>query len=501
VSENHAISRRRLLGTALAAGAASALPSPGAAQAASAPKRSRRIRRVDVVVVGAGLAGLTTARELVSAGRSVVVLEASGRVGGRTLNHDLGGGQVVEVGGQFVGPTQNRILALADDVGVKPYTAYGTGPTAYIKDGQVTRYDANGPLGDIPPDPAVLPDLAQVVTRLDDMSRSVPTDAPWTAPDATNLDAQTVASWIRSNSANAQGVVDSFDLFFNSFYGNRTGDVGFLFFLGQIAGLGDERTPGTLERGLASKGGAQESRLTGGSQLISIKMAQQLGRRVVLSSPVRRIEQRGGWATVVSDRRTLRARHVVVAVPPPLAAAIQWDPVLPVMDDALRRRMALGTLAKVHAVYDEPFWRKDTGTWRAVKVGGTVREMFDNTPPSGKPGVLMGFMGGHAWRDWMPGRSLDDRRQAVLTDFAQAFGDRALKPIDYFEQDWTQEPWIRGGPVSVLGTGTTTDFLPVLTRPFGCVHWAGTETAPFWNGYMDGAVRSGERAAKEVLAG
>jgi monoamine oxidase len=497
VSSGGEISRRRLLGTAVVAGAASALPAPASAQAAT---RRRRAKRVDVVVVGAGLAGLTAARELAKSGKSVVVLEANSRVGGRTLNHDLGDGQVVEVGGQFVGPTQDRILALASDVDVKTYIAYGTGPTAYIANGQVTRYDANGPLGDIPPDPAILPDLAQVVTRLDDMSRSVPTDAPWTAPDAGTLDAQTVATWIRSNSVNSQGVVDAFDLFFNSFYGNRTGDVGFLFFLGQIAGLGNERTPGTLERGLASKGGAQESRLVGGSQLISIKIAEQLGRRVVLSSPVRRIEQRGGIATVVSDRRTFTARRVILAVPPPMATEIRWDPVLPVMHDALRRRMALGTLGKVHAVYEEPFWRKDTGTWRAVKIGGAVREMFDNTPPSGKPGVLMGFMGGHAWREWMP-RSLQERRAAVLADFAQAFGDRALRPVDYFEQDWTQEPWIRGGPVSVLGPGTTTDFLPALTTPFGCVHWAGTETAPHWNGYMDGAVRSGERAALEVLAG
>jgi monoamine oxidase len=496
VSRGDGISRRRLLGTGLAAGAATALPSAGAQAAARRP----RPRRVDVVVVGAGLAGLTAARELVKAGRSVVVLEASGHVGGRTRNHVLDGGQVVEVGGQFVGPTQDRILALAAAVGVKTFPGYGTGPTAYIANGQVTRYDANGPLGDIPPDPAVLPDLAQVVTRLNDMSRSVPTDAPWTAPDAAGLDAQTVASWIRSNSGNSQGVVDAFDLFFNSFYGNRTGDVGFLFFLGQIAGLGNERTPGMLERGLASKGGAQESRLVGGSQLIATRVASQLGRRVVLRAPVRGIEQRGGLATVVSDRGTFQARRVIVAVPAPLATAIRWDPVLPVVHDALRRRMALGTLAKVHAVYPEPFWRQDTGTWRAVKVGGTVKEMFDNTPPSGRPGVLMGFLGGHSWREWMP-RPLRERKPAVLADFAQAFGERALRPVDYFEQDWTQEPWIRGGPVSVLGPGTTTDFLPALLRPFGRVHWAGTETSPHWNGYMDGAVRSGERAAKEVLGG
>jgi monoamine oxidase len=312
------------------------------------------------------------------------------------------------------------------------------------------------------------------------------------------LDGQTVGSWIRANAVNAKRANETFDLFFNSFYGGRTTDVGLLFFLGQIAGMGNERNRGKLERGLASKGGAQDSRFTGGSQLVSIRLAERLGRRVVLRAAVRRIEQRGTRAAVVSDRGTWLARRVIVAVPPPMATEIRWDPLLPVQHDALRRRMALGTLAKVHATYDEPFWRKDTGTWRAVKIGGVVKEMFDNTPQGGKPGILLGFLGGPAWHEWMP-RSPEERKRAVLADFAQAFGQRALAPVDYFEQDWTQEPWIRGGPVSVLGPGTTTGFLHVLARPFRRVHWAGTETSPYWNGYMDGAVRSGERAAREVL--
>jgi len=448
-------------------------------------------------VVGAGLAGLTTARELVKAGRSVVLLEANGRVGGRTLNHDLGGGVAVEVGGQFVGPTQDRMLALGKEMGVATYKGYGDGPATYIADGQVQRYDPEGPLGDVPPDPQ-LADALHLFARLDDMAAHTPPDAPWNAPDAEQLDARTVGEWVRSNSANPKRAYEAFELFFNSFYGNRPLDVGLLFFIGQIAGMGNEQTVGTIERALASKGGAQDARFVGGSQVVSIKVAEQLGRRVVLNAPVRRVEQRNGRVTVVSDRGTWQAKRVVVAAPPQMATAIQWDPILPYVHDAARRRMPQGNLAKVHAVYEKPFWREDSGTWRAVKIGGTVKEMFDNTPHGSTRGVLMGFMGGHAHRMWIP-RSLEERRQAVLEDFAQAFGAAALKPIDYFEQDWSQEPWIRGGPVSVLGPGTTTDFLPALAKPFERVHWAGTETSAYWNGYMDGAVRSGERAAKEVL--
>jgi monoamine oxidase len=213
---------------------------------------------------------------------------------------------------------------------------------------------------------------------------------------------------------------------------------------------------------------------------------------------VRRIEQTSGGATVVSDGGTFTARQVIVAVPPALATAIEWSPLLPPEQDALRRRMPAGTLAKCFAVYDEPFWRRDGLNGMALKINGTVKEMFDNSPPDGSPGILMGFRGGPSWRRWAT-RSSAERRDAVLADFAQAFGPRALTPIDYFEQDWTAEAWSRGGPTSVMGTGTMTDFAPALARPFGRVHWAGTETSTYWNGYMDGAVRSGERAAVEVL--
>jgi monoamine oxidase len=481
------LNRRRFLAAGALTAAGTVLPT-----AAEAKTTKRRVKRADVVVVGGGLAGLTAAREILKAGRSVVLLEARDRVGGRTLNHDIGGGKVVEVGGQFVGPTQDRILNLAREVGVPSFPTYATGDSVYIADGQATRYT-----GDIPPDPQAIADLALLVTRLDSMSAEVPVDAPWKAASAAEWDRQTVESWIRSNSANTERTLALVNLFFNSAYGGKASDVSFLYVLGQIAGMGDAQNPGTLERGIGTKGGAQDSRLVGGSQLISINAAKSLGRHVVLKAPVRRIEQHGSSATVVSDRGTWTAKRVIVATPPQLAAEIQWAPLLPVQHDALRRRMPLGTLMKCHAIYDEPFWRKDGLSGMALKIDGVAPEMFDNSPPDGSPGILMGFHGGHQWRLYA-GRP-QERRDAVLACFAEAFGPQALKPRDYFEQDWTTERWTRGGPVSQLAPGTVTDFLPVLGQPFRNVHWAGTETAGYWNGYMDGAVSSGERAAKEVL--
>lgn len=446
----------------------------------------------DVVVVGAGLAGLSAARALTRAGHSVVVLEARERVGGRTLNHDLGDGRVVEAGGQFVGPTQGRILALAEELGVDTFPAYAEGETTYVVGGKRKRYK-----GVVPPDLPVLPDLGLLFARLNRMSRRVPVEAPWSAARAGRWDRQTLETWMRRNTLNPRAL-ELFNVFLSSAYGGGARDASLLFTLFYIAGFGDEQHAGTVERGIDGEGGAQERRFVGGSQLLSIRMAEQLGS-VVLRAPVRRIEQEAGGVAIVCDAGTWRAQRVVVSVPPPLAARIAWNPVLPVGHDALFQRLPMGTLMKCEAVYDRPFWREDGLTGQAITPAGPIKSTYDNTPPEGGPGVLMGFLGGHQWRLLAP-RPPAERRDIVLRAFATAFGPRALEAKDYFEQDWTTEEWTRGGPTSVAAPGTLSDFGPALGRPFGRVHWAGAEHSPYWNGFMDGAVRSGEHTAAEVEA-
>jgi monoamine oxidase len=492
------LTRRDVLGAGAAGGAGLLLGGRGAPAAhAAGGAADAEPTAVDVVVVGAGLAGLVTARTLAAAGRSVVVLEARDRVGGRTLNHDLGGGDVTEAGGQFVGPTQNHALALAKELGVDTYPGYGPGDSVYVADGRATRYT-----GDIPPDLQALPDLAQMILRLDQMAAKVDVDAPWNAPDAEKLDGMTVETWVKSNTINSARILQLVNLYLSPALGSRASDVSMLFLLATIAGYGDESTPGTLERGIGSKGAAQDSRLVGGTQRLSILMAQQLGDRVVVQAPVASIAGWDGDAVTVTtaDGRAWRGRRAVVAIPPPLAVEIDWHPLLPAEHDSLRRRMVLGTLAKCEAIYSEPFWRKDGLNGQAIKLGDcAVPAIFDNTPPDGSPGVLMGFMGGRSWRRYQTA-SAADRRAAVLADFASAFGPKALSPIDYFEQDWVEERWTRGAPTAVLAPGTLIDFGRKITEPMGAVHWAGTETAGYWNGYMDGAISSGQRAAAEALA-
>jgi len=459
----------------------------------SAPTSGRRTNEADVVVIGAGLAGLTAARELVAAGLSVAVLEARDRVGGRLLNHDLGDGQVTEIGGQFVGPTQDHILALAKDVGVAAYRATVPGESVYVHGGTAKRFS-----GSTPPDPLALPDMGIALARIAKAVGKVDPKAPWQAPDARALDGMTYETWLRKAEITG-AAVDLVNIFLNSAYGGEARDASALFSLWYVSTFGDETHPGTMERGTGTEGGAQESRFVGGSQLVAQRLAVELDGRVRLSAPVRRISQDSTGVTVVSDAGDWRARRVIVAVPPLLASRIVWDPLLPPQQDQLFQRLPFGTLMKCVAVYDKPFWRAEgLSGMGLLRDGSPIREMFDNTPPDGGPGVLMGFLGGREWRKWAH-RPARERRGAVLRCFAQVVGERAFDTVDYVEQDWTAEQWTQGGPSSVAAPGVLTAYGEWMGRSFGRVHWAGSEFSPYWTGFMDGAVRSGKQAATELL--
>ncbi|WP_420880739.1 flavin monoamine oxidase family protein [Rhodococcus sp. (in: high G+C Gram-positive bacteria)] len=449
----------------------------------------------DVIVVGAGLAGLTAARRLVDAGLTVQVVEARDRVGGRTLNHDLGDGRIVDSGGQFVGPTQDRVLALAKELEVETFPTYDQGLSTYVKNGSARRFT-----GDVPPDVAALADVGAVMLRANRTARSIPVDEPWKAFGAKALDSQSLTTWIRRGAV-TDGGLDLLNILLGSAFGGSATDVSALFGLWYVAGAGNEYTAGTLDRMIGVRGGAQDSRFHGGAQMLSLRLAEDLGDTVALGHPVRRIEQDDHGVRVVGDNAQWRAKRVVVAVPPTLACRISWDPLLPAQQDALFSRMALGTLCKIEAVYPEPFWRREGLSGQGVFRDPTspVCSMFDNSPPEGGPGILMGFVGGAQWRRWVS-LPAGQRRGAVLRAFATVVGKRALAPVHWIEQDWTKEEWTRGGPTSVLAPGVLTELGAWRDVPFRRVHWAGAEHSPYWNGYLDGAVRSGEMTAAEVVA-
>jgi monoamine oxidase len=445
-------------------------------------------RDADLVVIGAGLAGLSAARAATTAGASVVVVEARDRVGGRVLNEDIGGGNVVEVGAQWIGPTQDRLAALAAKLDVETFPTYGEGENVIEYGGRLRRYR-----GTIPRiNPVVLLDVERAQRRLNRMARRVPLDAPWEAPDALALDGQTAATWMRRNLATRAGRM-LLELGIEAVWAAQPEDMSLLHVLFYI------HSAGSLEMLFDTEGGAQQDRFVGGSQRIPILMAQELGREnVLLGAPVRMIRRGEHGVTVEADGATVRARRAVVAVAPTLAGRIAYDPPLPGFRDQLTQRMPLGTVAKCMAIYDEPFWRAENLSGQGTSDAGPVKLTFDNSPPSGAPGVLLGFLEGRQAREL--GRlHTNERRAAVLDCFARLFGPRAGRPDAYVERLWAEEEWSRGCYGCHMPTGAWTAYGPALREPIGPLHWAGAEYATVWNGYMDGAVRSGEAAASAVL--
>jgi monoamine oxidase len=324
-------------------------------------------------------------------------------------------------------------------------------------------------------------------------------DAPWTAPNAAEWDRQTLDTWLRSHSSGNPELMATVAAATEPIFGAEPSELSLLYVLFYIASSGNAQNPGTFERNFNTTGGAQERRFNGGAQQVPLRVAQQLGSRVILSSPVRSISQGSSTVTVVSDKATVVAQRVIVAMPPTLTSRITYDPPLPPLRDQFCQHAPQGSLMKFEAIYSRPFWRDKGLNGQSVSESGPIAATFDSSPQDANPGILLGFIGGHQARVWSQ-RSFEDLKAAALNQLAGMFGDEARNPVNALVMNWTTEEFSRGCPVMVLAPGTLTEFGPQLRAPIGRVHWAGTETSDYWVGYMDGAVRSGERAASEVLA-
>jgi len=445
---------------------------------------------VDVVIVGAGLAGLTAARELERSGAAVLVIEAQDRVGGRTMAGRVAG-TTVEMGGQWIGPGQRRISALARDLGVETFPTHLPGRTVFFEGGRRSEYEEDG---EIPfADPAALREVEEAFGALGELARGVPADAPWRAKNAAELDGQTLETW-KLGHAQSSGASFYFDLAVESLYACEPRDVSLLGVLADIA------SSGSFEGLFEIEASAEEYRFVGGAQEISVRLAEGLEGRVILGSPVQRIVQGEGAVLVESDRVSVRAEAVIITVPPALRGRIDYVPALGPMHDGLSQRMPMGAVIKCHAIYETPFWHEAGLNGRTESDEGPCRITCDNSFPAEDAGVLTGFILGSDAREWGR-REKGDRESAVLECFARYFGEEALDPLGYAETDWGAELYSRGGYAGVPTPGMLLDHGPALQESVGRIYWAGAETSPEWSGYMEGAVESGERAAREVLLG
>jgi monoamine oxidase len=492
------LTRRSILGGAAGGAAAAAFTGASAGAATKKVKSKTRSVCADVVVVGAGLAGLVAARQLVAAGKSVVVLEARNRVGGRVLNAPIGGGHVVEAGAEFIGPTQDHMAALAKEMGVDTFKTYDSeGHYLYYRNGTLLPYSPTPVLGSVPPDPDGAAEGGAAIQLLTQMAADVPVDAPWQAANAAEWDGKTFETWKLEN-FHTPGGRFLIDVAITSIFSFEPRDLSLLFVLFYTAAAGNEDHPGDFNRLVTTGGGAQELRFVGGSQRVPLEVARRLGRRIILKAPVRRIVQRRNLVEVEADGVRATGQQVIVAIPPHLAGRIDYKPLMPANRDQLTQRMPMGSVIKVNVIYDRPFWRDDGANGQVVSDEGPVQVTFDNSPPDASKGVIMGFIESHYARV-LDGLPVAERRQMVIDNYAHYFGEKARNPIGYVEQKWDEDPWSRGCPVCGTPPGVLLDYGEAIRAPVGRIHWAGTETATYWNGYMDGAVRSGERAAREVL--
>lgn len=442
----------------------------------------------DVCIVGAGYAGLTAARRLTRAGKSVVVLEARDRIGGRIWTAELPDGTPVDRGGAWLAPKHDRMFALAREVGVSTYKTYVAGNHVLLGDGRLRTYR-----GLIPKiSPAAILTLWLANARLDRMARSVPLDAPWTAKRAAEWDARSIGWFVERSGVRTALARDLWESAVRGLFPGDLHDISLLNMLFLI------RSHGSINTLFSIEGGSQENLVVGGAGSIARRVADDLGDVIRLGTPVRAIRQKADSVQVEAAGLTVSARHVIVTVPPALVPEIEFDPVLPADRLALYRNSPAGPETKTLLVYDEPFWRAEGFSGQCAEPKSASEVTIDASPAAGKPGVLASFTFGPV-AERVDALDPAERRRLVLERMVQRFGPRAGKPADYVETIWWKEEWTRGCSMAHWAPGILTKYGPLLRQPFGRVHWAGTETATISWGAMDGAVQSGERAASQIL--
>jgi len=479
VGARETLTRRGFLGmaaSATAAATATVLPHVAAATAASNASDV-----LDVAIIGAGLAGLTAARDLQRAGcESFVVLEARDRVGGRTLNHDLGNGHFSESGGQWIGPGQTAIADLARELGIGTFPTYWQGKSTLMAGSACATLELGGVPGTDP----------KLQRELEEMAKTVPSGAPWKAARAAELDAVSVGDWLRKKNIAPENQID-WQASMQLTSGTAPMKLSLLYYLSMInsADCKYERLEGIRH-------GAQETRISGGSQILSIRMAKELGGKVRLSTPVQRIvDWQNGPVEIHTANGVIRARSVIVALSPPLCQQIAFDPPLPGKRREMQKRWpANSPMRKTTHVYKKPFWREKGLSGWIFQTKGPVLWAYDNSPEDLSIGVINAFV----HNGMLPA---DPKlAEAELTRiYAEALGAEALQPIGFHDRDWGKADKWTLTCVSPMPPGFLTKYGEALHPSVGRLIWSGTETADIWAGYMDGAVRSGHKAALQAL--
>jgi len=492
------ITRRRLLTSAgqIVVGSAGASILSTQASDAGAAEAQISTRQFDVIVVGAGLSGLIAARTLRQSGKTVAILEANRRTGGRMVSAKTIANGVVDLGGQWVGPTQTEMVSLLDELGFARFESYYKGKGVFSWNGRKVAADLAHDFKDsyIFFEGHQLPfsaeDLAAANKLRDDFWALVATvnpEKPWLTPNADVLDHQTALSWAegRTNSEAAR--------FFITWLSHVGGNGGFEPGAASILHL-------AWTQAVSPQWELPETWLiNGGAGQVAVKLTQELKKNIYLNKPVIAIKQSGNRVFVYPKKGApFSGKAVIVAIPPPLRAGIEFTPPLSPQIAGLIQRSPMGNIYKCIAVYPKAFWREQGLNGMGEGNLDTLELTADSSPPSGVPGILASFIS--ADRALELGLvSAEARKAAVLADLESYWGSAAKQPIEYFDVDWENQPWTRGAFTSYLVPGAWTSYGKVWREPVGRIFWAGTEVSTRWPGYFDGAIRAGKDAVEAAL--
>lgn len=460
----------------------------------------------DVIVIGGGLAGTTAARLLAERGKTVLLLEASERLGGRTQTVTSHDGAAIDVGGQWLGKTQHRMLDLVAEFDLDLFQQYNQGKKHLDILGARTVYR-----GSIPKlSWRSLYTLHKLIRTVDRLAHRIEPEAPYQQGmpnNESNWDQLSLQTWLH-NQTSDRHVLRVTHLAVNAVYACEPKDISLLHFLFYI------RSAGSFQNLLDVDGhGAQHYRVVGGTQQISLRQwsrATIAGAQLALNAPVVAVQQTLQQAaqqsnqqtvTVTTQHRDCRAKHlakkVICAVAPPVAAKITWRADLPAARLALHQGMPMGRVIKCIVIYRKPFWREAGFTGEIVSDQAPFQLCFDDTPDDARHGALVVFLladQAAKWQSQLP----TERRQAILMRLAEIYGTQAFNAVDYVEKDWLSDPYSEGCYAGLMPPELYAKTRNIIRQPCGHIHWAGTETATEWNGYMEGAVQSGERVADEI---
>ncbi|GMH45127.1 hypothetical protein BSKO_13084 [Bryopsis sp. KO-2023] len=437
--------------------------------------KNSRVEKVDVAIVGAGVSGLTAAYKLEEAGYSVKVLEARDRICGRIENQPVGDtGYLVEGGGQWVGPTQDRVLALIDTLGLETFKTHVTGSGRIRLGDFVTSFEDTDD-----------PEEDALAKELDKLAAKIPLDKPWEASNAKELDATTVEEWVNENVKTAGGAQLISDLLTTSLSEPDGSKVSLLFMLYWLRSVGGAKIAAAFE------GGAQDSRVVEGTGAICDALAERLSKgTVALESPVTDIIRRGKKGAVIKSAKvTVEAKRVVLTCQPQKCGEIRFKPKLPrdrrKLQKALEKQKPKPDSVKLQFVYKKPFWRDDGLSGLSV---GAVGVCVDNSPADGKIGVIMCF--GNA--------DSELEEEDYLEEFEEMYGPKARDLKSRIVKDWSKDGEWTATCVTSVPPGVMTSSWKTIREPIDILHFAGAETSQVWMGYIDGAVRSAERVAEEI---